>query len=53
VTQTYNNCAETHNWWWSYEPFCLPVIHHHLSARSNCQRQCSSQEMPTKILSTL
>jgi len=48
VTHTYNNCAETHL---GGGAFCLPVVNHRPSARSNCYRQCSSQERPTRFCS--
>ena len=48
MTQAYNNCAETH-FGGGVEPFCLPVVRHRTSARSNCHRQYSSHKRPRRF----
>jgi len=52
LTQTYYFSAET-SLMWSCECFCLFVDRNHSSARFDFHSQHSSQERPTKILTTL
>ena len=48
MTQTYNNCAETNLGGGVMSPLS-PRVRHRSSARSNCHRQYSSPERPTKF----